>query len=87
MNTKLERVSKEIAKTKGKIASQQARLRDLERQKISLENEEIVALFRREKLSEDEFSALLRAKRGSEDSTDIQVAPEVPNMEGDNESE
>ena len=63
MNAKIERVSKEIEKTKGKIAAQQARLRDLEQQKTNFENEEIVALFRREKLSESEFAALLRGQR------------------------
>ena len=64
MNPKIERVNTEIDKVKGKIIQQQARLRDLERQKTNLENDEIVALFRREKLSEDEFSALLRTQRG-----------------------
>lgn len=63
MNAKIERVIKEIEKTKGKIAAQQARLRDLEKQKTNLENEEIVALFRREKLNEDDFAALLRGHR------------------------
>ena len=66
MTPKIERVAKEIDKTKGKIADLQNRLRDLERQKTNLENEKIVAMFRREKLSEDEFAALLRAPRGDE---------------------
>ena len=48
MNPKLERVTNEIDKTKGKLSAMQARLRDLEKQKINLENEEIVVLYRRE---------------------------------------
>jgi len=60
-NPKIEKVKESIEKTKTTIANYQAKLRDLERQKIQLENEEIVALFRREKLNEDEFAELLRA--------------------------
>ena len=78
MNTKMERVIRDIDKTKEKIVEQQAKLRDLEKQKIRLENEEIVALFRREKLSEDEFAALLRTQRGSE---------QIPNTEGNCDDE
>lgn len=63
MNAKIERINKDIDKTKGKIAVLQNRLRDQEKQKTHLENAEIVALFRRENLSEDEFAALLRAPR------------------------
>ena len=64
MNAKIERVCAEIEKVKEKVAQQQARLRDLERQKTNLENAEIVALYRRENFSEDEFAALLRTQRG-----------------------
>ena len=63
MNAKIERVIRDIDKTKERIAQQQAKLRSLEKQKIDLENEEIVAMFRREKFSEDEFVALLRTQR------------------------
>ena len=59
-NRKIERVNTAIDKTKAVIAEQQAKLRELERQKIQFENEEIVAMFRRERLNEDEFAKLLR---------------------------
>ena len=59
-NPKIDRVKISITKTKATIADYQAKLRELERQKIQLENDEIVALFRREKLNEDEFAELLR---------------------------
>ena len=65
-NTKIEKVKTAISKTKGIIADYQAKLRDLEKQKIQLENDEVVALFRREKLNEDEFAALLRSGREAE---------------------
>ena len=62
-NPKIEKVNADIARTKDKIAEYTKKLRDLEQKKIGLENEEIVALFRREKLSEDEFAALLKTGR------------------------
>jgi len=46
----------EIENMKAKIAESQARLRELERQKTELENAEIVAIFRKEKMTEDEFA-------------------------------
>ena len=64
-NPKIEKVATAIAKTKSIITDNQNKLRELERQKIKLENDEVVALFRREKLNEDEFAALLRTGRGS----------------------
>jgi len=62
-NPKIEKVESAIARTKGIIADYQRKLRDLERQKTELENFEIIALYRREKFNQDEFSALLRSQR------------------------
>ena len=59
-NPKIEKVKASIARTKETIADHQNKLKDLEKQKIQLENDEIVALFRREKFNEDEFAQLLR---------------------------
>ena len=42
MNAKIERICKEIDKMRDKISEQQARLRELEKQKTELENMEIV---------------------------------------------
>jgi DNA-binding transcriptional regulator YiaG len=70
-NPKIEKVKTAIARTKDIIADQQNKLRDLEKQKIQLENEEIVAMFRREKLNEDEFAALLRSGREAEDRAEL----------------
>ena len=63
MNTRIEKVCNEIAKTKARVSEYQVKLRDLEKQKIALENEEIVALFRREKLTEDELYELLQSQK------------------------
>lgn len=46
MNAKIERVSKDIQKTKDKISEFQTRLRELEKQKTELENTEIVEAVR-----------------------------------------
>ena len=46
MNPKIEKLAKDIEKTKAKIAEQQARLQDLEKQKTELENTDFVAVAR-----------------------------------------
>ena len=63
VNPKIEKVKAYIVKTKAVIEEHQLKLKELEKQKTQLENEEIVALFRREKLNEDEFAALLRSPK------------------------
>ena len=63
LNPKIIKVNTAIEKTKEQIAEHQAKLRDLEKQKTQLENDEIVAMFRRERLNEDEFAALLQSGR------------------------
>ena len=63
MNPKIIKVTAAIDKTKEQIAELQAKLKVLEKQKTQLENDEIVAMFRREKLNEDEFAALLQTGR------------------------
>ena len=63
MNPKIERVSKEIEKTKGKISEWQARLRELEKQKTELENIEIVELVRGVEASPAELAAFIQAFR------------------------
>ena len=63
LNPKIIKVNSAIDKTKEQIAELQAKLKDLEKQKTQFENDEIVAMFRREKLNEDEFAALLQTGR------------------------
>ena len=61
MNPKIQKVMEEIEKTKTKITEHQIRLRELERQKTELENAEIIAIFRKEKMTEDEFARFVNA--------------------------
>ena len=62
-NPKIEKLTEAINKTKALIAESQTKLREMEQQKTELENLEIIALYRRENLSQDEFTALLRSQR------------------------
>ena len=61
MNPKIERICKDIEKTKGKINELQARLRELEKQKTELENTEIVETVRGMDISLSALAAMLRA--------------------------
>lgn len=65
MNPKIQKVIKEIEKTKAKLADTQFRLRELERQKTELENAEIVAMVRSRNLTESEFAALLQSRNSN----------------------
>lgn len=63
MNTKIERVNKDIDKTKEKISEFQAKLRELEKQKTELENTEIVEAVRGMDIPLTDLPAILKALR------------------------
>jgi len=75
-NPKIEKVKSDIEKTKSKISAHQAKLRDLEREKIRLENAQIVALVRSEKISDAQLSTLMNTIR-NEDTTDAADATDA----------
>lgn len=83
-NPKLEKVKADIEKVKARIADYQGKLRDLERRKTELENEDIVALVRREKITDAELDALLRTIRKVEHTT---VAPAEVKASAENEED
>ena len=58
-NAKMERLDREIAKTREKISELQKKLRDLSLQKTEVENLEIVQLVRAVRMTPQELSALL----------------------------
>lgn len=74
MNAKIERVSRDIQKTKDKIAEFQTRLRELERQKTELENTEIVDAVRGMDISLADLAAMLKAGKAV-GATSGQVGP------------
>jgi len=76
LNAKIERVSKDIQKTKDKISEFQTRLRELEKQKTELENMEIVEAVRGMDISLADLAAILKStKTGG--ATSGQVGPKL----------
>ena len=65
MNPKIEKLEKEIDKTKNKIAEMQARLRDLEKQKTELENTDYVAIARSFHLTPQQLAEFLKSQQGT----------------------
>ena len=58
-NSKIDRINKEIAKTREKITEYQNKLKGLEAQKTEVENLEIVQLVRSMKMTPQELNAML----------------------------
>ena len=86
MNAKIERVSKDIEKTKGKISEFQARLKELERQKTELENMDIVDVVRGMNISITDLAALLKTSRAtSGQNVQRSAAAETTTIETDKE--
>lgn len=65
MNPKIEKLEKEIDKTKNKIAEMQAKLRDLEKQKTELENTDYVAIARSFHLTPQQLAEFLKSQQAS----------------------
>lgn len=63
MNPKIEKLEKEIDKTKNKIAEMQARLRNLEKQKTELENTDYVAIARSFHLTPQQLTEFLKSQQ------------------------
>lgn len=70
MASKLDRIEKDIQKTKSKIAEYQKQLRELEAQKTEQENLQIIQLVRGMNMKPEEFAVFLR-------SGTMQAAPAV----------
>ena len=97
MNAKIERVNKDIEKSKGKIAAEQGRLRDLEKQKTELENLDIVSTVRGMNISFTDLAALLQQANANSPGTSAtsgQVGPKstaadyaAPTTENDEDKE
>ena len=63
MNPKIEKLEKEIDRTKAKIAEMQAKLRKLEEQKTELENTDYVAVARSFHLTPQEPADFLKLRQ------------------------
>ena len=73
MNPKIQKITEDIAALKRKISNNQARLRNLERLQIELENADIVAAVRRIDVPPEELSALIQKLQSQA----------VPDLEGE----
>lgn len=60
MNPRIQKITEEITKLRRKITSNQTRLRELERQKVELENADIVATVRSMDVPPEELQNLIR---------------------------
>jgi hypothetical protein len=76
-NDKIERVKTAIENTSAKILTYQAKLRNLEREKTRLENEQIIALVRSEMISDADLSALMQSLRKDCANAASDIPPEV----------
>lgn len=81
MNKKLSKILAEIEKTKEKLSEQQAKLRELERQRTELENTEMVELIRSTKMNTEELSTFLKAFRQKSEMPIIMPKQEEQNHE------
>ena len=82
-NKKIDRIDREIEKTREKITEYQNRLKGLEAQKTEAENLQIVQLVRSMRLSPQELTAML----GNEPIPGIATVPADHNGQEDNEDE
>ena len=65
-NPKIEKKKEEIIKAQARLTEIKNKLREKRQELIDLENEEIVAMFRSEIITEDDFAALMRSRREQE---------------------
>lgn len=86
--SKIERIDREIAKTREKITEYQNKLRGLEAQKTEAENLEIVQLVRAMRMTPQELSAMLSGGSipGMEAAPDFSADHDTEEME-DTENE
>ena len=65
MNPKLQKIIRDIERTKAKIEELRTLLPELERQKTELENAEIIKAFRSVDVAPGDFSAFIEAYKAS----------------------
>lgn len=86
-NTKLDRIEKDIAKTRAKILEQQNRLKALEAQKAEEENAQIVQMVKAVHLDGAQLAAFLTAYANGEIALPQQTEAAYPIEQEDSEDE
>ena len=74
MNPKIQKTINEIEKAKTRIAEFQARLQELEAQRIDMENTEIVGLFRSVDVAPQDLADFIRAFKAQNSRTSFKPA-------------
>ena len=74
MNPKIKKIDSEYEKNAAKITELQARQRELEKQRLELENLDIIGMVRSMGLTPDQLAALIQGARPAEkkDETDYE---------------
>ena len=85
-NTKLDRIERDIEKTRAKILEQQKKLKDLEAQKVEEENAQIVQMVKAVHLDGTQLAAFLSAYASGE-ITCRSRKPLTPPEQEDNDNE
>ena len=76
MNPRIEKLEREIEKTKTKIADLQVKLRDMEKQKTELENTDYVAIARSFQMTPAELSEFLQSRLSGLHTLPVSQKPE-----------
>ena len=66
MNPKIKKIDAEYEKNAAKITELQARQRELEKQRLELENLDIIGIVRNMGLTPDQLAALIQGARSNE---------------------
>ena len=75
MNPKLQKVIRDIERTKAKVTELQALLPELERQKTEIENSEFIKALRSADVAPADLTAFIEAYKMNRDSGGAQPAP------------
>ncbi len=65
-NPKIEKKKAEVAKTETLLAEVKAKLREKKQELLKLENDEIVAMFRKEIITEVDYALIMKKRREAE---------------------
>lgn len=77
MNPKIKKIDAEYAKNAAKITELQERQKELEKQRLELENTDIIGLVRSMGLTPDQLEALIRSGRAADPAPDAERKEET----------
>ena len=72
MNSKIEKLNRDIEKTEMKIAELQDKLRDMKKQKTELENSELIAICHDNQITAADLIAYFQSKKSHETEGDYE---------------